>query len=51
MHFVGHLILDTACEDIDAFNERLKEVLFNEQSGLLETWSQRLKALEKREFH
>ncbi|CAK9113924.1 Dynactin subunit 1 (150 kDa dynein-associated polypeptide) (DAP-150) (DP-150) (p150-glued) [Durusdinium trenchii] len=25
--------------DVEAFNERLKEVLFNEQSGLLETWS------------
>ena len=26
-------------EDVNAFNERLKEVLFNEQSGILETWS------------
>eukprot|EP00434_Breviolum_minutum_P021088 symbB.v1.2.018605.t1/scaffold1491.1/size115652/4 len=25
--------------DVNAFNERLKEVLFNEQSGILETWS------------
>ncbi|CAJ1455023.1 unnamed protein product, partial [Effrenium voratum] len=25
--------------DVDAFNDKLKEVLFNERSGILETWS------------
>ena len=29
-------------EDVNAFNERLKEVLFNEQSGILETWSRQV---------
>ena len=48
-NFTAHTGIRLLSEDIDAFNERLKEVLFNEQSGLLETWSELLKAsrLEK----